>query len=326
MTTRNTNLDLIKCIACFSVVGLHAIGMSDYTIYYLCGCGVPLFFMVNGYLMFSKESIDYIYISKKIWQLLKIVFFWNLLITIPVLIFRHKFVNPILLSFNSLLQKGYMWHFWFFGAMLMLYLILPPLHTFIKKGIRFHLLTVFILFILCVIDTQISIYLSYPIQKLLPQSLRLWIWLFFLLVGGLIPSLMPQIRKIPLYMHIGLLVLSAIIDNYANKHIGLYIYQNRLAEYFYDELTSIIFYIALFTLLLRITLNPKHGKIISSCSELTIGIFIIHPILLAGVQNFFPPFGKPEIYIFWILLTSISAFIVCIALKIPFIKELFRLR
>lgn len=59
MKTRNCNLDLIKCLACLGVVGLHSIGMVNYTIYYLCGISVPLFFMVNGYLMFSRSSLPY---------------------------------------------------------------------------------------------------------------------------------------------------------------------------------------------------------------------------------------------------------------------------
>lgn len=59
MKTHNCNLDLIKCLACLGVVGLHSIGMVNYTIYYLCGISVPLFFMVNGYLMFSRSSLPY---------------------------------------------------------------------------------------------------------------------------------------------------------------------------------------------------------------------------------------------------------------------------
>lgn len=31
---RNANLDLIKIVACICVVGLHAVGMGNYTLYY----------------------------------------------------------------------------------------------------------------------------------------------------------------------------------------------------------------------------------------------------------------------------------------------------
>lgn len=95
MKERNQNLDLIKCIACLGVVGLHSVGMVNYTIYYLCDFSVPLFFMVNGFLMFSKEEISYGYAFRKILNLIKVVVLWNLLIMLPVLVFRRKIVNPV---------------------------------------------------------------------------------------------------------------------------------------------------------------------------------------------------------------------------------------
>ena len=91
---RNTNLDLIKSVACISVVGLHAVSMNNYTLYYLCDCGVPLFFMVNGYLLLSRERISFRYVFYKLAHILKIVLSWNFLIAIPVLIFRQKIINP----------------------------------------------------------------------------------------------------------------------------------------------------------------------------------------------------------------------------------------
>ena len=108
MKTRNCNLDLIKCLACLGVVGLHSVGMVNYTIYYLCGISVPLFFMVNGYLMFSRSSLPYFYALRKIRNLLIPVIGWNLLILIPVVVVRHKFVNPITLLLKSLFQQGYL--------------------------------------------------------------------------------------------------------------------------------------------------------------------------------------------------------------------------
>lgn len=122
---RNTNLDLIKSVACISVVGLHAVSMNNYTLYYLCDCGVPLFFMVNGYLLLSRERISFRYVFYKLAHILKIVFSWNFLIAIPVLIFRQKIINPFRLAFDSLLQKGYLWHFWFFGALMIIYSNFP---------------------------------------------------------------------------------------------------------------------------------------------------------------------------------------------------------
>lgn len=52
----------------------------------------------------------------------------NLLILIPVVVVRHKFVNPITLFLKSLFQQGYLWHFWFFGSLILIYLVMPLLY------------------------------------------------------------------------------------------------------------------------------------------------------------------------------------------------------
>ncbi len=51
---RNSNLDLLRFLACVAVVGLH-ISIKDLSavnavLYYLCGFAVPLFFMASGYM------------------------------------------------------------------------------------------------------------------------------------------------------------------------------------------------------------------------------------------------------------------------------------
>ncbi|MBQ8878160.1 MAG: acyltransferase [Lachnospiraceae bacterium] len=325
MTNRNVNLDLIKCIACFAVVGLHAVGMNNYTIYYLCGCGVPLFFMVNGYLLFSKEQLPYTYIFRKILQILKIVLLWNLLIALPVLVIRHKIVNPLTLSFSSLLQKGYLWHFWFFGALLLLYLILPPLHKLFHKKRGIHVLTVILCFFLCLSMSITSMVKGYPLHAYIPQSLRLWTWLFYFAAGGLFAHFGTKLFKFPLLLHTAFMICAALLNNRSLKHIGLYFTQSRIADYYYDYLSSVIYYLLLFTLLLRIPLKQAAHKAIAFLSSLTMGIFILHPIFLMGINAFYTPDNKTAAIILWVLLTFASALVAFIMSKLPLIKELIKL-
>lgn len=54
MTKRNENIDLIKIAACIAVVGLHTFMPHALALYYLCAFAVPVFFMVNGYLLTKK--------------------------------------------------------------------------------------------------------------------------------------------------------------------------------------------------------------------------------------------------------------------------------
>ena len=119
---RNINLDLIKIIACIGVVLLHTTmpgfketGQWNYSsyLYYLGTYSIPLFFMVNGYLLLGKSEIKYSYILEKVKWILITVCSWNLIIWF----FKRDFTaNPVKKIAASLIQKGYFFQFWFFGS------------------------------------------------------------------------------------------------------------------------------------------------------------------------------------------------------------------
>ena len=88
-------MDAIKLVACIFVCTLHTIGMfmsesSDfhlsYLLFYMSGIAVPLFFMVNGFLLAPKDGgMKYIIIgrflilSRSYVYLLSFLIFLNLL-------------------------------------------------------------------------------------------------------------------------------------------------------------------------------------------------------------------------------------------------------
>lgn len=326
MKERNQNLDLIKCIACLGVVGLHSVGMVNYTIYYLCDFSVPLFFMVNGFLMFSKEEISYGYAFRKILNLIKVVVLWNLLIMLPVLVFRRKIVNPVRLCLESLFQKGYLWHFWFFGALMLLYLFLPLLHKLLENNSFLYGVVCLLLMCICILISDVSMVKGYSLQMFVPQTLRLWTWMLFFLFGGLCYTLLPVIsKKFPLWIHGSLALLFTILSNMVQKKAGLYLIHNRLADLFYDNITSTIWYAVLFTFLLRLPVKQSLSGLITRLSSLTMGIFILHPILLAGIRSFYVPANTGNAVVFWGILTVISGVITYIIIKVPVVKEFIKL-
>ena len=112
--TRNINLDLIKIIACIGVVLLHTTmlgfeetGRWNYSsyLYYLGTYSIPLFFMVNGYLLLGKSKITYPYILNKIKWVLITVSSWTVIIWF---LKRDFTINPIKTILASLIQKGYL--------------------------------------------------------------------------------------------------------------------------------------------------------------------------------------------------------------------------
>ena len=327
MNTRNVNLDLIKCLACIGVVGLHSVGMVHYTIYYLCGISVPLFFMVNGYLMFSKDSLSCSYALRKIGALLRVVLCWNLLIMLPVLLFRHKLVNPLSLCAKSLFQQGYLWHFWFLGSFMILDLLAPLLHRLLHRKKPALLITCGFFMVLCISISMLSMYRGYSIQMYVPQTLRLWTWLFYYLFGALCADLQVSKKfRLPLWSHGLAVILLAVLNNFCIKKVGLYLVHSRLADLFYDNLTSIAWYTVTFLFLLRLPLaREKTRALITSFATLTMGIYILHPVLLAGINVFFVPAAVSGALALWGLLLVLSGILSYLIGKIPLVNLLIHL-
>ena len=83
---RDISLDAIKLVACIFVCTLHTIGMFmsespgfhlSYLLFYMSGIAVPLFFMVNGFLLAPKDGG--IKLSRLYVYLLSFLIFLNLL-------------------------------------------------------------------------------------------------------------------------------------------------------------------------------------------------------------------------------------------------------
>ena len=330
MNNRNLNIDLTKSLACLAILGLHCIGYINYTLYYICTFGVPVFFMVNGYLMFGKTTISFKYSLTKALSVARIVILWNLIIMIPVMILKHKLANPFVQIYKSLIQQGYLWHFWFFGTLIILYLILCPLHKLLtnpRNGLKLHILLCIILFLICLGNTIYSYNNHYAMCVFVPQSLRLWVSLFYYLTGGLIARLdrTDLIKKVPTSVLAASVILLGIICNYGQKHLGNFGYSLRAAEYFYDELTVILWCVSIFIFILRIRIPSKYEKPITSASKLSLGVFIIHPLILKASEVVFMAKTTPQAIALWGVVTTISVIIAYIISKAPYIKKLITL-
>ena len=81
----------------------------------------------------------------------------------------------------------------------------------------------------------------------------------------------------------------------------------------------------LFTFLRRLPVKQSLSGLITRLSSLTMGIFILHPILLAGIRSFYVPANTGSAVVFWGILTVISGVITYIIIKVPVVKEFIKL-
>ena len=131
--SRNYNLDLIKILACIAVVGLHTlnkeISVVNQSLYYMCGFAVPAFFMATGYVLLNRDRVSKNYSWKKIKNVLMVVLFWSLLIFIAYIcakVIKNELGLQVLVVFpktflGGFIQRGYLWQFWYLGALIIIY-------------------------------------------------------------------------------------------------------------------------------------------------------------------------------------------------------------
>ena len=328
---RNINLDLLKVLACVGVVLLHtAMGgfketgswnFSTY-LYYLGTYSIPLFFMVNGYLLLGKREITYSYILQKVKWILITVSSWSVIIWL----FKRDFtVNPIKKIVGSLIQKGYFFQFWFFGSLILIYLCLPVLKKILNSKRRyFYILS--LLAVIGLIFELTNIVLQMPIQTYVIQTFRLWTWFFYYLLGGYIAQftmeeLKSRFKNWMKIVSILLLLISPIILFFIAKTT----YHNLFAEYFYDILFVKVVSLGIFLTILTLTVNEKRSEWIVSLSNQTMGVFIIHTYIMKVWEKLFGFSFVGSYLLFAIFTLSVSFIIVGMLMKIPYFNRIVKL-
>ena len=329
--TRNINLDLIKVLACVGVVLLHTtmIGFKETGswnllayLYYLGTYSIPLFFMVNGYLLLGKRDITYFYILQKVKWILITVSSW----TIIVWLFKRDFtVNPIKKILGSLLQKGYFSQFWFFGALILIYLCLPILKKFLnsKRGYLYilsSLVTIGLVFELA------NMVLQMPLQSYVIQTFRLWTWFFYYILGGLIAQFDKEFIKKGLKRWMKVVaVLLMLISPVVLFFLAKTIYHNLFAEYFYDILFVKIVSLGIFLTVLTLSLEENKSKWIISLSNQTMGVFIVHTYVIKVLEKLLGFSYTGAYLLFPILTLCVSLIVVSSLMKIPYFNRIVKL-
>ena len=328
---RNINLDLLKVLACVGVVLLHTTmgGFKDTGswnlltyLYYLGTYSIPLFFMVNGYLLLGKREITSHYILQKVKWILITVSSWNII----VWLFKRDFtVNPIKKIVGSLIQKGYFFQFWFFGALILIYLCLPILSKFLNSKRRYLYILALLIVIGFIVELA-NIFFQMPLQTHVMQTFRLWTWFFYYILGGYIAqfnvdNLKYRFKNWMKIVSILLVLISPIILFFLAKNT----YHNLFAEYFYDILFVKFTSLGIFLMVLTLSLNENGSKWIVSLSNQTMGVFVIHTYVMKIWEKLIA-FSFTGAYLWFAIFTlSISFIVIGILMRIPYLNRIVKL-
>ena len=328
---RNINLDLLKVLACVGVVLLHTTmgGFKDTGswnlltyLYYLGTYSIPLFFMVNGYLLLGKREITSHYILQKVKWILITVSSWNII----VWLFKRDFtVNPIKKIVGSLIQKGYFFQFWFFGALILIYLCLPILSKFLNSKRRYLYILALLIVIGFIVELA-NIFFQRPLQTHVMQTFRLWTWFFYYILGGYIAqfnvdNLKYRFKNWMKIVSMLLVLISPIILFFLAKNT----YHNLFSEYFYDILFVKFTSLGIFLMVLTLSLNENGSKWIVSLSNQTMGVFVIHTYVMKIWEKLIA-FSFTGAYLWFAIFTlSISFIVIGILMRIPYLNRIVKL-
>lgn len=240
---RNLSIDLIKVVAMLGVMCLHT-EMSFYEnpiaqcLYMTAVISIPLFFMVSGYLLYGKNQVGLDYSVRKVWGILRFVlivttFFW--------LVSGVRHGEPYLkYVLGGFLQRGQFGLFWYFGAMMILYVLLPKLQYIYNAHPRiFIAFTVFLGFMANAIFA--ANFLGINIENKTIQTFRLWNWLFYFNLGGIIRRYQVKSNAV--------VVILLFVANYIFQYFLTPMMPTVYCEYFYCSLPIMALCFFLFTYL-----------------------------------------------------------------------------
>lgn len=296
---RNTGVDVARIIACFAVIVLHLVGRDAGPIcaiaYFSAGFAIPVFFIASGYFVLQKESIGPSYAATKAKRIFPIVFFWVCLACLIFSITRGTIYNPLIEFPLASLQMGLCGLYWFFFALFAVYCAVSTAsRSCVNSTKRIALMTTLFGLICLAID-----HLSYvslrqggaPLQSHVPQTLRLWTWLFYFFLGGLVGRKEVRSRlyrhRVLVYCLLALSYVGVLVWDYC---LGYLKTGNVLAEHYYDNLFTMLYSVSLFCtcdFAFNGHRDSVHVKAIGSISGCTMGIYILHFFVIRFVKSFY---------------------------------------
>lgn len=332
---REVGIDFIKVLACFGVVALHTIqpgkGCVNRVITLLAVTSIPLFFMVSGYLMFKRKEVNYRYVFKKILRILLICLAWEFLHATAYLLYYGKprdFFTSYVLDF---FQKGLFFHFWYMGALILMYLVIPLLYRLYKRSADAYLITLVALAVICGVIDIGSLVFKRQFILAVPQNLRCWTWLLYVMAGGLIATEGNAVRwfdKLSGCIKVLLMCLTLLISSAWQFWAGSCIFGSIAVEEFYGSFPAFLATVTVFLFCRSNHILESAKKTIFYLSSLTMGIYIMHPFVLAVLNKFIPAFtqsGMGMNLLSWIVVIIVSTVGSAIIRMIPGLKWLLRL-
>ena len=339
---RIISFDVMRVVAAFAVVFQH-IGGQNWTdvfpsaeweirnIYVsFAQWSVPVFFMISGALFLSPDKPVCI---KRLFgkNLLRIVYaflFWSAIFEIYSIIGQDTSLKVALLS----ILKGPA-HFWFLKVMIGIYLFVPVLKSVVANRQAFRYLVLFCVvtsFVVLPIFVHVGLFKEHwtTLMKDYYDSfgiLSLEFISYFVLGYYLYSSSFGKRVKYFIYL-LGIvgLVGSALGTHVCSHYVG-YTY-----GYFYDDMHPLVMLVAVAVFVFVKehckAYSPSVQRIIVDFSNCSLGIYLVHPLFMFGLNDYFSINSSTFNPVFFILVLAtfiflLSYLLVKVVSYIPYLKK-----
>lgn len=289
---RSVGLDLLRVAACVAVVGLHSLQRDLLpALYAACGFAIPAFFMASGCVLLNRASLPPRYVLRKAAGMLRFVVAWSVLLT--ALGFLASLARPgeadLLQSAlelprklcAGLLGRGEWLRFWYLAALMLVYCALPALRRIVKLRPAAIYVAWAAAAAACAAIQWASLLRGAPLQARLPQTLRLWTWVQYFLLGGCLGRAEREIaRRIPARAHLLLLLGATALAVAWKCYAGPRMLRTDYAEFFYDDPLYMLWCALLLSGALRLPLRPRAAAFVEWAQPLGLGVYLLHFELL----------------------------------------------
>ena len=357
---RYTSLDLLKAIAIALVIFIHlSFTEGDivesqsintyigYIIRSINSCSVPLFFFVNGALLFGRPLDIHKHI-KKILHLIFLTIVWSILTIIMLMLIKGVLLSPTdFVTFIWTIKFGWTNHLWFLGALVVCYILFPILKSTFDNNLYWFRLFFWVALIMTIGTVTLS-YLANFLQWILglnlftgtknffwifnpfTGSVQWWVVVFFMMGGLLFPKREKLVQRVSMRAAILLILVSAL---------SLFLYglsqtlrtgvQFDIQCATYASPMTLIMVISFFVISLHSHPKDHLSSIVQTLGSNTLGIYFIHWILLPFLRPLFkilPDYGTLPIDIVCVTALLFSSLgLTLLMKKIPGIKYLVRI-
>lgn len=331
------SINILKIIASMMVVTIHVSAINfpklgseqwvDSNIYnsFSRVC-VPLFFMISGYFLVSRESDISAFYRKRLPKIAIPLVFWSAFFYV----FNHLYFGAELYSPLQMLIKPASTHLWFLYAMLGMYLVCPLISKiYINSGYSERMIFMAFWFFSSSLLPTINSYFGMTINAGLFQLTSIYGYIGFFFVGAWIKD---NQRDISVFSKVALLsiyVLGSLCTMMFTEISS--ISSGKPNMLFYSYLSPFVIMSSVAAFYFFATFNTR-SKAVDWVGELfsrfSLGVYCVHTAFIGIIAKEFHIGGDVSPAIIWVPITvaltfSLSCVTSFLCSKIPFLKRAF---